>query len=73
VYAPSIIATWDSGNTTRALTSRLEEAAPESGGISLDESVWKSAYQACSSSNTLTMTHAFAFTQDERGPVKVTD
>ena len=71
-YAPSIITSWDSGNTTRAL-ARLDEAAPEPCGIPLDEGVWRSAYQACSSSNTLTMTHAFAFTQDERGSIKVTE
>jgi serine/threonine protein kinase len=71
-YAPSLITTWDSGNPTRALAARVEEGSADSGGISLDEGVWKSAYQACSSSNTLTLTNGFSFTQDERGPNKAT-
>jgi serine/threonine protein kinase len=67
-----IVPSWDSGNPTRALSARLEEGTSESlNGISLGEGVWKSAYQACSS-NTMSLSHPFSFTEPERDPEKAT-
>lgn len=68
-----ILTTWDSGNPTRALSARLEDSGGTDSlpGISLDEGVWRTAYQACSS-NTMSLSHPIAFTQSEPGPTKAT-
>lgn len=65
-----ILPSWDAGNPTRALSARLEEAPSDgASAISLGEEVWKSAYQACSST-TMSLSHPFSFTQSD--PAKAT-